>query len=70
LFATNFVKRELTGDTWTVRSQDLKQDGLRNTLLCSVAEPSHGGTIRASRRRTNEHVQRTPCLRREAGGSC
>ena len=29
LFATNFVKRELTGDTWTVRSQDLKEDGLR-----------------------------------------
>jgi hypothetical protein len=30
LFATNFVKRELTGDTWTVQSQDLKQDGLRS----------------------------------------
>ena len=29
LFATNFVKRELTGNTWTVRSQDLKEDGLR-----------------------------------------
>ena len=29
LFATNFVKHELTGDTWTVRSQDLKADGLR-----------------------------------------
>jgi|APHM01.1.fsa_nt_gi hypothetical protein len=29
LFATNFVKRELTGDAWTVRSQDLKEDGLR-----------------------------------------
>ena len=29
LFATNFVKHELTGDTWTVRSQDLKTDRLR-----------------------------------------
>jgi len=29
LFATNFVKCELTGDSWTVRSQDLKQSDLR-----------------------------------------
>jgi len=29
LFAINFVKHELTSDTWTVRSQDLKADGLR-----------------------------------------
>ncbi|MFC6942826.1 DUF6166 domain-containing protein [Salinirubellus sp. GCM10025818] len=29
LFATNFVKRGLTGDSWTVRSQALKQSDLR-----------------------------------------
>jgi hypothetical protein len=29
LFATNFVKCELTGDSWTIRSQDLKASGLR-----------------------------------------
>jgi hypothetical protein len=29
LFATNFVKCELTGDSWTIRSQDLKESGLR-----------------------------------------
>ena len=30
LFATNFVKHELTGNSWTVRSQDLKESELRD----------------------------------------